>query len=230
VSFSVSVTLPLKPTPHVCYVLRAVAASIPTIEPSEIIIGETVKWSIGDSDYSPADGWALQYLLRGPASGTGKGLDLTESNCIDARDSDWLMTIPATETGDPLPPATDQLVAGDYYWERWVTKAAETYRRGAGKIIVKQSLSAITTSTAYDGRSEVKQTLDAIRAAIAGRATAAQQERTIDNTTIRFMTIPDLMIAETKWQQLYNQEVRRARAARGESPFRTIRTRFVPPQ
>lgn len=194
------------------------SAQIPTSEPFEIIIGETVKWSISDPDYSPADGWALKEYLRGP----GSGLNLTEADCIAVDGSAWLITIPAHDTGDPLPPATDQLGAGDYYWERWVEKGAEKYRRASGKTIVKQSLASVATNSTYDGRSEVKQTLDAIRAAIARVATQAQLERTIAGTTIRFMSIDDLEKAEAKYVRLYNRELRK-----GRPPFRTISTRFV---
>jgi hypothetical protein len=208
-----------------------VAAEIPTFEPAEIIIGETVKWRISFTGYSPVDGWALTYYLRG----AGAGFNLTEDDCIAVDGTGWLVTIPAVTTTpegeDPPPPgpATDQLTAGDYYREAWVEKADEKYRVSSGKTIAKQSLATVETDEAYDGRSAVKKTLDAIRAAIAGRATAAEQSRTVANTTIQFMTMQDLMIAETRWQQLYNQEVRRARAARGESAFRMVRTRFVRP-
>jgi hypothetical protein len=194
---------------------------VPDSEPKEIIIGETVKWRSSDPDYSPTDGWALKYYLRGPGSGTGKGLNLTEDDAIAVDGSSWLITIPSTTLdpdADPLPPASDQLAAGDYYWERWVEQGAEKYLRDRGKVIVKQSLAVTDAATVYDGRSETKKTLDAIRAAMAGRATAAQSERTIGNTTIRFMTMADLLIAETRWQQLYNQEVRAERLRNG-APF-----------
>jgi hypothetical protein len=200
---------------------------IPTSEPPEIIIGETVKWRKSLADYKAGDGWALAYYFRGPSSGVGKGLDI-EGDLVAVDGDDWLITIPATSNGDD--PSTSNLGAGAYYWQGWVTKDGEQHQVAEGKATVKPNLFDLETSAAYDGRSEVKKTLDAIRAAIAGRATAGQQERAIGNTTIRFMTIADLVIAETKFQQLYNQEVRRARAARGESAFRMVRTRFVPPR
>jgi hypothetical protein len=199
------------------------SAQIPTFEPAEITIGQTLKWRKSLSDYKASDGWLLAYYFRG----AGAGLDIEGDPLVVADGSDWLITIPATSTGDD--PSTSNLTAGVYYWQAWVTKDDEEYQVGDGKTTVKPNLFDLDAGTAYDGRSETKQTLDAIRAAIANRATAAQQQRTIANTTIQFMTITELMIAETKFQQLYNQEVRRARAAKGESAFRFVRTRFVRP-
>jgi hypothetical protein len=204
-----------------------VAKSVPTFEPTEITIGATVKWRKTHPDYKSSDGWTLAYYFRGPASGAGKGLNLEGEDFIVADGDGWLVTIPATSTEDD--PSTANLSPGAYYWQAWVSKDGEEYQVGASKTTVKPNLFDLDTAAAYDGRSEVKQTLDAIRAAIAGRATAAQQSRTIGNTSIEFMGISDLIAAETKFQQLYNQEVRRARAARGESAFRMVRTRFVPP-
>lgn len=199
------------------------SAPVPTFEPSEIIIGETVKWRKSLGDYLAGDGWVLSYYFRG----VGAGLDIEGGTLVAVDGDGWLVTIPATSTGDD--PSTSNLSAGAYYWQAWVAKSGEEYMVGEGKATVKPNLFDLAAADTYDGRSEIKQTLDAIRATIAKRATAAQLRRSIGNTQIEFMSMTELMIAETKWQQLYNQEVRRARAAKGESAFRMVHTRFVRP-
>ncbi len=200
------------------------SAQIPTSEPVEITIGQTLKWRKSLADYKASDGWALAYYFRGPASGTGKGLDIEGDPLVVADGSDWLITIPATSTDDD--PSTSNLGAGVYYWQAWVTKDDEEFQVGDGKTTVKPNLFDLDAGATYDGRSEVKQTLDAIRAAIAGRATAAQQQRTIANTTIQFMTITELMLAEKRFQQLYNQELRAERIANGQPAFQNVYLRF----
>jgi hypothetical protein len=88
----------------------------------------------------------------------------------------------------------------------------------------------VRDSSTFSQPSEVKATLDAIRAAIARVATAAQRSRSIGGTTIEFMSMQDLIIAETKWQQLYNQERRAERLRSGAPFFKNVHTRFVRPQ
>lgn len=196
------------------------SAQIPTTEPVEITVGQTLKWRKSLNDYKASDGWSLSYYFRG----AGAGLDIEGDPLVVADGGDWLITIPATSSGDD--PSTSNLAAGPYYWQAWVAKDDEEYQVGEGKTTVKPNLFDLETTAAYDGRSEVKQTLDAIRAAIAGRATAAQQERTIGSTTIRFMTVPDLLLAEKRFQQLYNQEVRRERVAKGLPAVQNVYIRF----
>lgn len=87
----------------------------------------------------------------------------------------------------------------------------------------------VRDAATFSPASTVKETLDAIRAAIAGVATRAQRTRTIGNTTIEFMSMQDLIIAETRWQQLYNAERRAERLRNGEPFFKNVQTRFVPP-
>jgi len=74
---------------------------------------------------------------------------------------------------------------------------------------------------------EYKATLDAIRAAIANTATRGQLRRQIGDKTIEWMSIEELMKAETRFQQLYNDAKRAERVAQGGSFSTMIHTRFV---
>lgn len=147
-------------------------------------------------------------------------------------ESEWEIPDELEQVGDPAHTNTTTSIKLDFAgaaigtnytcYNRIETNGGDKRRRA----MIIPVRDAVTFSPA----SNVKQTLDAIRAAIANRATASQQERTIGNTTIRFMTIPDLIVAETKFQQLYNQERRSERLRNGEPFFKTVHTRFVPPQ
>jgi hypothetical protein len=119
---------------------------------------------------------------------------------------------------------TDAVIGRNYVCYNRVTTSSGLHRRRRALII------PVRDAATFSPASNVKETLDAIRAAMARRATAAQQSRTIGNTTIQFMSIPDLIVAETKFQQLYNQERRAERIRNGEPLLKTVHTRFVLPQ
>lgn len=215
---------PRNQTARLAYTVAVVSQAIPTFEPTEITIGETLKWRKTLADYEASDGWELAYYFRGPASGAGQGLDIGGSPLVVADGDSWLVTIPATSSG--VDPSTSNLSAGDYYWQAWVTKADEEYKVGEGKAAVKPNLFDLGTAVAYDGRSWVKQTLDAIRAAMAKRATAAQLRRSIGNTSIEFMSMTELIVAETRFAQLYNQESQKERLQKGGPFLQNVNIRF----
>jgi len=79
----------------------------------------------------------------------------------------------------------------------------------------------------FNQASTIKETLDAIRAAIAGNATRAQRSRQVGDKRIDWMTPQELIVAETRFQQLYNQEKRNEAIRAGEPFMKTVHTRFV---
>jgi hypothetical protein len=93
-------------------------------------------------------------------------------------------------------------------------------RRRALLIPVRDAATFVDTS-------ELKATLDAIRAAIAQTATRAQLRRQIGDKAIEWMTPEQLIAAETRFQQLYNDALRTSRVRSGEPFMATIHTRFV---
>jgi hypothetical protein len=163
--------------------------AIPTSVPTEIMIAATVKFRLAFDDYKATDGWALALYFRG----AGAGLDI-DGDLIVADGDGWLVTIPATASDDD--PATANLAAGAYYWQAWVSKDDEDYEVDSGRVTVKPNLFDLDTGDSYDGRSAAKQTLDAIRAAMAKTATRAQLQRTIGDKHIQFMTMAELLIAK----------------------------------
>lgn len=193
-------------------------STIPTDEPTQITQGETIKWSKSFSGYPASAGWALKYYFRGP--GAGLNLDIP-GGAIAISGDGWIVTIDSD--------ATKTLGAGMNYWQAWLENAGDNLLASEGRTKVEAGLDAIDPGEPYDGRSEVKKTLDAIRAAIAGRATQAQLRRSIAGTMIEFLSITELLAAETRWSQLYNAEVRSERTQAGEPFMATIHTRFVNP-
>jgi hypothetical protein len=106
------------------------AASIPTTEPTQIVAGDTVKWTRELPDYPSSDGWSLRYAIRGAAS-----VDVTATS----DGTGYAVAIPSS--------ATATLGAGLYQLTGWVEKDGEVYTVvGPAAITVKPNL-----QTAADG-------------------------------------------------------------------------------
>ncbi|MGD0587022.1 MAG: hypothetical protein ABSA86_14845 [Oryzomonas sp.] len=154
-------------------------------EPISVFAGDTMTWHRNLPDYQPADGWALTYALRGPAS-----LDITTT----------------TDPDSPgfLVSAICSVAAGSYYLQGSVTKGAEIHTIYNGTLTVLPNISAIEGT--YDGRSYAKQMLDAIDAYMLGNAPKNIQEMMIDGTKISRIPEDQLRKKRGFYAQKYWQE------------------------
>lgn len=176
-------------------------ATVPTTEPASIRAGDFLTWSKTLADYPANDGWTLVYtLINGSSKVT-----------IDAAASgaDHLVSVAAGTTGS--------YVAGNYTWMARVTKGSEIYTIDHGSLTILPNLAALTT---YDGRSHAKVMVEAIEAAIQGRASATQLRMSINNRSIEYLSPTELI----KWLSFYRAEV--AKEAQSE----TIRKTGVNPR
>jgi len=103
------------------------AATTPTIEPYELIAGDTLKFDKTVVDYTPADGWSLSYSFR---SNTGTGFDISATS----NTNDYSVTVAAS--------TTTGYTAGVYAWQAYVTKSGERYLVDSGKLVIKANLNA----------------------------------------------------------------------------------------
>lgn len=171
-------------------------ATVPAIEPTTIRAGDLLSWSKSLADYPANDGWVLSYTLINASS----KITITAS----ASGADHLVSVAAATTGS--------YSAGGYTWMARVTKGTEVYTIGQGSITVLPNLAALTT---YDGRSHAKIMLEAIEAAIQGRASATQLRMSINNRSIEYLSPTELI----KWLSFYRAEV--AKEAQAETLRRT---------
>ena len=162
----------------------------PTHEPTKATANDTLTWQRVLSNYPPVDGWTLTYSLRGPAS-----LDITSVSS----GTGYQVTAKA--------PAT----AGDYFLQGYVTLGDQRFTVYTGVLTLTPDLSSVTGSGAYDGRSPVKKTLDAIDAAIANRASRTDLKYEIDfgGTRRRIENVPieDLLKARGTYALKYWREL-----------------------
>lgn len=171
-------------------------ATVPSTEPSSIRAGDLLTWKKALSDYPADAGWSLSYTL----------INATTKITINAGASgaDHLVSVSAATTA--------AYAAGSYTWMARVTKGSEVYTVDQGSLTILPNLAALST---FDGRSHAKTMVEAIEAAIEGRASALQLRMTINNRSIEYMGAADLI----KWLSFYRAEV--AKEGQAETIRRT---------
>ncbi len=172
-------------------------AEIATTEPSRIRAGDTIEWRREDlSDY-PASEWTLKYYLLK----TGKQIIITAI----ADDDNFAITV--TKAVSAL------YAAGIYSWlakvYQGVAPNIEEHTIGQGTIEILPDLTV--AAGGYDTRSHAKIMLDAIEAALQGKATAKQLDQLVKIIAdIHTQRNPELLI---KWRQYYKNEYWREQVA-----------------
>lgn len=187
---------------------------IPTTEPSEIIAGDTLQWNRQDlsSDY-PASLWTLKYYFAGPNGAFN----------ITATADGAYFAIAATAA------VTAAYPEGDYKWSAYVSTGSgatlERHEIDNGVCTVKPNIANKTAG--YDPRSHVKKVLDAIEAAVEGRASRTDLAYTIQGRSISHIPPTELIKWHSHYKQLYKQEQDAERIKNGLGTSRKILTRFV---
>lgn len=171
-------------------------ATVPTTEPSSIRAGDLVTWTKSLSDYPADAGWSLSYTLIN--SSTKITINAVASG------ADHLVSVAAATTGS--------YQAGNYTWMARVTKGSEVYTIDQGSLTIQPNLAALAQ---FDGRSHAKVMVEAIEAAIQGRASALQLRYQINGRSIEFLNPTDLI----KWLSFYRAEV--AKEAQAETIRKT---------
>ena len=187
----------------------------PTTEPALLYTGDTWAWERALSDYPASAGWVLNYVL------------VNATHRIPATSG----TIQSTASGDAhaisvAAATTAAYTAGDYTWQAFVTKAAERYTVGQGKLKVRAGLT--TASTASDQRTQAQIALDAATTALA-TYTASQghvQEYEIAGRRMRFRSVKELRELVNYWANEVQKEADAENIRRGLGASRKIFTRF----
>lgn len=191
--------------------------STPTTEPATFTAGDTVLWTKSLSDYPASAGWTLTYQFRGPS--------LPAAIVASASSDDFLATVSATASG--------LYIAGDYWWTSFVAKSGQRFTVGNGQTKVLPNPATLTTGEVYDGRSTVKQTLDAIEAMLLGTASREESSYQIMSGGMqrRLDLFPraELIQLHSYYLGLYQSEQQAAQLAAGLGNSRRIATRFSTP-
>lgn len=180
----------------------------PSIEPAQIVAGDSAIWSIALSGYPASVGWALSYCL---VSHTAQ------------------IMIPTTASGDAhlitiAAETTEAWTPGIYAWQSYVTLGEDRHIVGSGMIEIKPNLAAM--STGFDSRSHIKKVLDALEAMLEGRASKDQQSYTIEGLRIDRAPIGDLLRWRDQYRAALENEEQADRIRRGLGHSGRVLVRF----
>lgn len=176
-------------------------------EPTVITKGDSVIWTREVPDY-PSPGWVLSYAF----------VKEGEHHVFQGADNGDGAHVLALQSTD-----TDDLTAGVYHWQAYVSDGVERVTIDRGRTEVKPDFASATTG--LDARTHVEKVLEALESAIEGRASNAQSAIDINGRSIRYMA-PDELI---RWRNHYRRELRREQQAErlGQATgFKNIRVRF----
>ena len=187
----------------------------PQKEPSTLVLGDYWAWKRDDlADTYPIGSYALTYEFHEDSGGGGTHkftLTATEAN-----DTYYIEAASSSTTG---------YAVGDYIWEAYITKTADSNRVmvDSGRTTITQNLA----DTNADLRSHAKKVLDAIEAVIENRASMDQSSMSIAGRSLSRMSIDELMTFRDRYKAEYLKEIKLARIRNGQGTGNTPKVRFT---
>jgi hypothetical protein len=187
----------------------------PQKEPSTLVLGDYWAWKRDDlADTYPIGSYALTYEFHEDSGGGGS----------------HKFTLTATEANDTYyieaaSSSTTSYSVGDYIWEAYITKTADSNRVmvDSGRTTITQNLA----DTNADLRSHAKKVLDSIEAVIEGRASIDQSSMSIAGRSLSRMSIDELMTFRDRYKAEYLKEIKLARIRNGQGTGNTPKVRFT---
>ena len=171
------------------------APTIPTHEPRDFTIGDSVWWNLSDGEFPPSEGWLLSYAFIGPSTFQLGPNQIT----VDSATNSYQVRVPSSLTGP--------LVPGTYRWYRIFTNSTTGQRFGE----VRKGATQIrpNPATALNAISRAEAMYGAYKAAHDAILLGGAQSYSIEN---RQFTKLDLKYL-ARMVGMYADKVRRERAA-----------------
>lgn len=176
--------------------------TIPEKVPSELVVGDTWRWTREWADY-PASTWAVTFYFDSPLG--------TFSQLATASGTTHSVTIASATTAGFKP--------GRYRWVARGVSGGVTETIESGWLEV---LANVAAGNKADHRTWARRALDAVKATIEGRASSDQQAMSIAGRSISRMTYVELRQMQTDLEAQVRTEEQGSAAGIG----RNIRVRF----
>lgn len=176
--------------------------------PQEIRQGDTYTWTETDSDH-PATSYTGKCYINGASS-------LTLTATADGDEFDFTIT---SAQSAALTPGTYQLQVR----MELTSDGSAKYTLGIQTLTVK---AGGTQVAGYEARSHARVVLDAINAAIEGRATLFQQAITVGGKSIQYMSLQEMIQAKLKYERFVEDEDAADRVNAGLKSGKTVGVRF----
>jgi len=187
--------------------------------PATIRAGDTVTWRDGATVDGLGNGisssnWTLITYLRSATAGAGLTVAAT------AYGQGWESTISAA--------ASAGLAAGEWSWGARATNGAQAITIGSGSLAVLAALNYSGSAAAFDGRSQARQDLDAVQAAIRALISGGAVRRyMIGGRQLEKYTLAELIERENHLKAEVAKEVAAERMANGLGDPRNLFVRFT---
>lgn len=168
------------------------APTIPTIEPTVVVPGDTWKWDKTLSDYPASDGWQLSYYVRGP-----KEITLAWGTEVTANVDTFEVRVEETKTDDLTVPGPHHLIGR-------ITDGTDTYT------VIRCPIDVLRNpATAVLKKSFAQQMVEAIDEAIKSNAGAYNVIRvSVGGRTTEFSSPDEAIRARARWEIQYLHERR----------------------
>lgn len=178
--------------------------------PTLFTAGDTLSFTDALADYPASAGWILNYRIINAA---GK-IDIASTDSGD----DHVFSVAAA--------TTDAWVAGDYTWQAYVTKAAERFTVGTGKITIKPDLAA--EAAGYDARGVAEKAIADLKAALATwSATSGHiSEYEIAGRRMKFRSSQEIRDLMNFWKREAASERAAERLANGQTSSGRVLVRY----
>jgi len=152
--------------------------------PKKITAGESVSWSVTLDNFPASAGWVVTYTLVKSD---------TRIQIVSTADGiNHLVEIPYTTTAD--------YTAGEYRYQSHVSNAVERYQVATGIIEVLPDFA--TKTTGHDARTWLEIAIDALEAAIEGRASKTQLQQSINGIQVQHLDLNDQLTALSRLKRI----------------------------
>lgn len=186
--------------------------------PAEIRAGDTVTWrdlaatdSLGSAITSTT--WTLTTYLRNATAGNGLAV------VASAYGTGWESTISAATSAG--------LATGEWSWGARATNGSQAHTIGSGSLAILPALNYTGAAGALDGRSQARQDLDAVQAAIRALISGgAVKAYTIGSRRVEKFTLAELIELEGRLKAQVARELAAERMANGLGDPRNLFVRF----
>jgi hypothetical protein len=181
--------------------------------PPTLFAGDSISWVEPPTDDRGSDQWSSVLWLR--FNQANEALTVSGSPVAEG----WRFTISAQTSG-----AMD---FGTWYWQRRIARELESVTVGTGTVSVERSLAYTGSAAAFDGRSQARQDLEAVQAAIRAIVRGgAVSEYTIGTRRLKKMTLAELVMLEDRLKRDVSKEDRAQKIANGLGDPRKLSIRF----
>lgn len=187
--------------------------------PAEIRAGDTVTWrnlAAADSLGNPitSSSWTLTTYLRNATAGNGLTVVAT------AYGTGWESTISAATSAG--------LAAGEWSWGARATNGGQALTIASGSLTILPALNYAGAAGALDGRSQARQDLDAVQAAIRALVSGgAVKAYTIGSRRLEKFSLAELIELENRLKAQVARELAAERMANGLGDPRNLFVRFT---